>query len=146
MFRLRMVGSIIRTTGLGHITLVFCGLFLACSLIIAASEPAAEGWGNALWLCFQTVATIGFGDVPAATPLVRCTLAALSIVSIFYLAVVTGVVVAACNELVKAQANRSIVAFMDQIEHLDELDRSELKELSRQMKKFRQNCVHRKQQ
>ena len=139
MFRLRMVGSIIRMTGLGHITLVFCGLFLASSLIIAIGEPAAGGWGNALWLCFQTVTTIGFGDVPAATPLVRCTLVALSIVRVFYLAVVTGVVVAACNELVKAQANRSIVAFMDRLEHLEELDREELKELSGQVRDFRRN-------
>ena len=95
--------------------------------------------GNALWLCFQTVTTIGFGDVPAATPLVRCTLVALSIVSVFYLAVVTGVVVAACNELVKAQANRSIVAFMDRLEHLEELDCEELKELSGQVREFRRN-------
>ena len=139
MFRLRMVGKIIRMTGLGHITLVFCAIFLASSLLIALAEPAAGGWGNALWLCFQTITTIGFGDVPAATLLVRCTLTFLSLVSVFYLAVITGVVVAYCNELVKAQSNESLLKLADHLEHLEELDHTQLAQVSEQVRSWRAN-------
>lgn len=132
-----MVGKIVRMTGLGHITLVFCAIFLASSLVIALAEPAAGGWGNALWLCFQTITTIGFGDVPADTLVVRCTLVILSVVSVFYLAVVTGVVVAYCNELIKAHTNESLLELADRLEHLEELDQAELEQISRQVRTWR---------
>ena len=92
MFRLRMIGKIIRQAGLGHITLVFFGIFFLCALAVELGQPSIGSYGDALWLCFQTVTTIGFGDVPAQGALCRAALVFLSIVSIFYLAVITGVV------------------------------------------------------
>ena len=97
MFRLRMVGKIIRQAGLGHISLVFLLVFLACSALIWALDPAIGTWGDSLWFCFQAVTTIGFGDVVATSLAGRVVLVCLSVVSVFYLAVVTGVVVAYCT-------------------------------------------------
>lgn len=137
MFRLRMIGKIIRQAGLGHITLVFFAIFFLCALVMALGQPSVGGYGNALWLCFQTVTTIGFGDVPAQGPVCRGVLVFLSVVSIFYLAVITGVVVAYCNQLISAQNKRSLAKLADQAEHLDELSPQQLKELSAEIRAYR---------
>lgn len=139
MFRLRMVGKIIRQAGLGHISLVFLLVFLACSALIWALDPAIGTWGDSLWFCFQAVTTIGFGDVVATSLAGRVVLVCLSVVSVFYLAVVTGVVVAYCNELIRAQGNRSTLKFLDQLEHLEELSPDELAALSARARAFRED-------
>lgn len=137
MFRLRMVGKIVRSAGLGHITTMFLLAFLLSSMLIWAFDPGIGTWGNSLWFCFQAVTTIGYGDVTVTSGAARIVLACLSIVSVFYLAVVTGVVVAYCNELVRAQTNRSSLRFLDQLEHLEDLSHEELAELSRRARDFR---------
>ena len=129
MFRLRMIGKIVRQAGLGHITLVFLLIFAACAIILHFASPVGS-LGDALWLCFQTVTTIGFGDLPTEGLVCRVVLGFLSLISIFYLAVVTGVVVAYCNQLVAAQAEDSIARIADDLEHLDELSPEQLRELS----------------
>ena len=137
MFRLRMIGKIVRQAGLGHITVVFLILFFACAGLLMVSE-ANDGisFGDALWICFQTVTTIGFGDVPTNTLAARVVLVILSVVSVFYLAVITGVVVAYCNQLVQMHTKESIAHFADQLEHLEELDREQLAEISRRVRTF----------
>ncbi|MGN0038242.1 MAG: potassium channel family protein [Coriobacteriales bacterium] len=137
MFRLRMIGKIIRQAGLGHITLVFFAIFFLCALAVMMGQPSIGGYGDALWLCFQTVTTIGFGDVPAQGALCRAALVFLSIVSIFYLAVITGVVVAYCNQLISAQAKHSLAKLADQAEHLEELSPQQLRELSAEVRAYR---------
>ena len=137
MFRLRMIGRIVRQAGLGHITAVFAVLFFACAGLVCLFERPGADYSDALWLCFQTVTTIGFGDVAVESAGARVALAVLSIVSVFYLAVITGVVVAYCNQLVKAQAEESVARIVDKLERLDRLDRDELAELSRQLRGIR---------
>lgn len=137
MFRLRMIGKIIRSAGLGHISLAFLLIFLVCAALIWVLDPSIETGEDALWFCFQAATTIGFGDAVATSLAGRIVLVCLSIVSVFYLAVVTGVVVAYCNELVRAQSNRSSVQFLDQLEHLEELNPEELAALSARARAFR---------
>ena len=137
MFRLRMIGKINRQAGLGHITVVFLTIFLLCALVIWLGYPQVGGLGNALWLCFQSVTTIGFGDLPTHSALCRVVLVLLSVVSVFYLAVITGVVVAYCNQLIQDQAGRSIAKVQDQLEHLDQLSPEELRELSARIRSWK---------
>ena len=61
----------------------------------------------------------------------------LSVVSVFYLAVITGVVVAYCNQLIQDQADRSIAKVQDQLEHLDQLSPEELRELSARIRSWK---------
>lgn len=136
MFRLRMIGKIVKQAGLGHITMVFLILFLACAFLIATFGADGTRLGDAFWICFQTVTTIGFGDVATEGPLVRGVLVLLSVVSVFYLAVITGVVVAYCNQLVQANAEESVVRMAYRLEHLDELDKEQLSELSRRVREY----------
>ena len=137
MFKLRMIGKIIRQAKLGHITVAYALIFLGCSLGISAASPAVGGLGNALWLCFQTATTVGFGDTATQGLVVRALLVIVSTISVFYLAIITGVVVAYCTEVVKAQAKESIMRFADDLEHLEEKSPEELRALSLKVKNYR---------
>lgn len=130
MFRLRMVGKIVRQAGLGHITAVFFAIFLVCSLVIWLGCPQIATFGDALWLCFESVTTIGYGDLPTSGIVCRVAIVLLSVTSIFYLAVITGVVVAYCNELIQSQSKQTVAKMAHDLEHLDELTPEELRELS----------------
>ena len=137
MFKLRMIGKILRQAKLGHITVVFLVVFALCALVVALAYPGVGNYGDALWLCFQTVTTVGFGDVPTNSPIVRITMVVLSIISIFYLAIITGVVVAYCVELTKQQPDEGVDDLLDDLEHLDEKTPEELREISAKIAEYR---------
>ena len=137
MFKLRMIGKILRQAKLGHITVVFLVAFALCALVVALAYPGVGNYGDALWLCFQTVTTVGFGDVPTNSPVVRITMVVLSIISIFYLAIITGVVVAYCVELTKQQPDEGVDDLLDDLEHLDEKTPEELREISAKIAEYR---------
>lgn len=132
MFRLKIIRSVFRQTGLGAATSGVLAVYLACAVIIYASEPDAITFGDSLWLCFQTMATIGFGDVPADAPLARAVLVVLSLVSVLYLAVLTGSFASYCTNIMQSRAKNTVVRMAARLEHLEDLSRDELVELSRQ--------------
>ena len=60
----------------------------------------------------------------------------LSVYSVFFLALITGVVVSYCSERMAARRDESVAQFIDQLEHLPELSRDELAELSEKVKRI----------
>lgn len=139
MFRFRMIASVIKTAGLGHITAVFLLIFFLCAGLIKYFDPGMVGWDAALWYCYQAVATIGFNDVGITSDFSRVVSTILSITSIFYLAVITGVVVAYCNQLIRAQKHKNVKRFVDEIDelkHLEELTPEELADLSARVREM----------
>lgn len=132
MFRLKIIRSVFRQTGLGAATLGVLAIYLACATVVYASEPTAITFGDSLWLCFQTMATIGFGDVPADVPPARAVLVVLSLVSVLYLAVLTGSFASYCTNIMQSRAKNTVVRMAAQLEHLEDLNRDELAELSQQ--------------
>ena len=101
MRRLRMLVEIERQAGFGPITCLFVVVFLLCSLAVWLADPVANTFGDGMWFSFQAVSTIGFGDVTAAGPVARIATVLLSVVSIFYIALITGVVVSYCNAMLR---------------------------------------------
>ena len=55
----------------------------------------------------------------------------------FYIAMLTGVAVNYCNTLIKLRQKDTMARFMDDLEHLEELDRDELADLSRRVREYR---------
>ena len=49
----------------------------------------------------------------------------------------TGVAVSYCNTLIKLRQKDTMARFMDDLEHLEELDRDELADLSRRVREYR---------
>lgn len=133
----KLLRAVLAHSGLGHATLLFIITFAVCAALLAVGDPGVGGVGNALWCCFEAVTTIGFGDVPVTTSVGRIIVAVLSVVSIFFLAIVTAAVVNYTSELMRARRDESVALFLDKLEHLPELDRDELAALSDQVKRLR---------
>ena len=133
----RAIGLIIKASGLLPSTVAFVALFLVCSVLVALFEPNVNGFANSLWFMFQVVTTIGLGDFTATTFIGRAAAIVLSVYSVFYLALITGVVVSFCSESMRARRGESIAHFLDQLEHLPELSTEELTELSEKVKSLK---------
>ena len=126
MKKLRTLADVLRQAGFVRITGLFLVFYLLCSTAVWLSEPTT-----------LTVSTIGFGDIPAETPVARTITVVLSVISIFYIAMLTGVAVNYCNTLIKLRQKDTMARFMDDLEHLEELDRDELADLSRRVREYR---------
>ena len=132
----RMLGNILRHTGFAHITAVFGMLFLFCSLMVWLADPGCLTFGDGMWFSFEAISTIGFGDIEAAGPIARAATVVLSIFSVFYIALITGVVVNYCSNLIKARQKDTLANFVDSLEHLEEKTPEELAELSARVREY----------
>ena len=132
----RMLVNILRHTGFAHITAIFGVLFLFCSLMVWLADPGCLTFGDGMWFSFEAVSTIGFGDIEAAGPIARAATVVLSIFSIFYIALITGVVVNYCSNLIKARQKDTLANFVDSLEHLEEKTPEELAELSARVREY----------
>ena len=63
----------------------------------------------------------------------------VTIYSSLVIAIVTGVVVNFYTEITELSKKETLTAFMDRLEHLDSMSKDELREISRQVKKFNDN-------
>lgn len=131
-----MLGNILRHTGFAHITAIFGVLFLFCSLMVWLADPGCLTFGDGMWFSFEAVSTIGFGDIEAAGPIARAATVVLSIFSVFYIALITGVVVNYCSNLIKARQKDTLANFVDSLEHLEEKTPEELAELSARVREY----------
>lgn len=134
--KIRAIGPVIRAAGLVPWTVSFVVLFLVASALVAACEPGIDGFGDAVWLMFQVVTTIGLGDYTCVSVVGRGAAIVLSVYSVFFLALITGAVVSYCQERMSARRNASVAQFIDKLEHLPELSHEELVDLSEKVKKF----------
>lgn len=136
MLRLRTLWAVIRRSGLGPLTLAFFVLFALCAVIIWLCDPLTTSLGDALWFCYQAVSTIGFGDITAGRGLARVVTVILSVFSIFYIALVTGVVVNYVNEVIRQRQEGTLSRFMHTLEHLEELSPEELAAFSKSVRTY----------
>lgn len=112
MKKLRTLADVLRQAGFVRITELFLVFYLLCSTAVWLSEPTTLTFGDGLWFSFETVSTIGFGDIPAETPVARAITVVLSVISIFYIAMLTGVAVNYCNTLIKMRQKDTMARFM----------------------------------
>ena len=111
-------------------------VFFAVSVAIWIFEPNITRLFDSIWYCFSVATTIGLGDVLATTLVGRVLSIFLSICSILIIAVVPGVITSYYVESTKLRADESSAKFLDDLEHLPELSKEELVELSEKVKKF----------
>lgn len=137
MLNQKLLRAVLRNTGLARATWVFLATFVAASALLALVDPDVDGFGDALWCCFQSVTTIGYGDITVTSAVGRIIVVALSVVGILFVAVLTAAVVSYCNELMLARRNESLALYLDKLEHLDQLTQEELAELSHRVRRLR---------
>ena len=134
--RLRSILPVVRAAGLVSWSIAFVVLFFVAAFIVAAVEPGVDGVRDGIWLMFQVVTTIGLGDFTCVTFIGRGATVVLSIYSVLFLALVTGAMVSYCSERMRYRRDASVAHFLDQLEHLPELSKEELTELSEKVKRF----------
>ena len=103
-------------------------LIIAFSVYFYAFEPGIETYGDALWLSFSIVTTIGFGDVVITAVFSRVLAVILGIYGLIVVAVFTSVIVNYYNEVrekrqLKSQQeqSRKLEEQQKQIEELQEV-------------------------
>lgn len=139
MKRLRIVKEILNRTHADKILLGFIGFFFLAAFIIWMVEPEFHTFRESIWYCYVAIATIGFGDIVAATFIGRTCTVILSIYSIFVIAVITGVIVNYYIQIIELRKKETLTHLMDKLERLPELNTEELKEISKKVKYFREN-------
>lgn len=137
--RVRAILLIIRAARLVPWTVVFAALFIIGSFIVFMAEPAITSYGDSAWLLFQIVTTIGLGDYTCTTHIGRITVVLLSVYSVFFFALITSGAVSYCIERMRAHRDESVSNFIYQLEHLPDLSKEELEELSAKIRKFDAN-------
>lgn len=113
-----VLGSVLRETRFGQFTLAFLCAFLVCSVVIWLTGDKGETFFDGIWFSFQVVSTIGFGDITTTHFVARIIAMILSVISIFYLAILTGVVVSYFNQAIRIKQKNTLANYVSRLEHL----------------------------
>ena len=126
--------SILKRTHADKIVTGFGMYFLISALVIMLAEPGIHRYGESIWYCFSVITTIGFGDFTAVTVIGRTASIILGLYGVIVLAIIPGIVATYYMEVVNFKNGDCGEAFMYKLEHLDELSKDELKEISEKLK------------
>lgn len=137
MKKLRMLKNILHQTHADKLLLTYLMFVLAIALVIWIFEPNITGYPDALWYCYEVISTIGFGDIILTTFIAKAASVLLTVFSLLIIAVVTGVVTNFYIQIVQLRQKDTVTHFVDKLERLPELSKSELEELSEKVKSFR---------
>ena len=137
MKRLKLFWMVVKRTHMDKLVYVFViSLFIAAG-IITAVEPEINSYGDGLWYTFVACTTIGFGDFAAVTTIGRILTVYMALHEILMVAVIPGVVVSYYLEVIHRRENEKLMGFLDTLEHLPDMSKEELAEISVKIKKIR---------
>ena len=137
MLNLRRFFRVLRRTGLFNMFMGFIICYLVSGLLLFLIEPDVHSFGDGLWFSFVSFSTIGFGDITAGTIPGRIIVIFITVYAMIVLAMVPGVVVSYYNEYLRAKENDTISTFLEKLENLPDLPKSELAEISHRVKQFK---------
>ena len=116
----------------GYIIFVF-----AIAFLILLTDKKIDHYGDALWYCYAVLSTAGFGDVVVTGLLPRILSVILTVYSTIVIAIITGAIVNLYTRIIEMDMEGTVASFMNELEHLQELDHDELKRLSERVSEFR---------
>lgn len=132
----RMLRKAFQTAGADKVIGTYLVVFFACALPIWLIEPGIHSYADSLWFCFASATSIGYGDMAAVTPAGRIITVVLALYSVAVIAIVTAVITSFFTDLARFRANESVREFVDELEHLPELSKEELENLSQRVRDF----------
>lgn len=134
MKRLRIFWKIIKFCYADRITLIYFLTLGASVFLLKLTDPAFNSLSSCVWYLYSVITTSGFGDVIPETVVGKIITIIVGLFSLVMVGLITGVVVNYFTEVAKAKYNESITKFIDQLEHLPELSKEELQEISDRVK------------
>lgn len=133
------LSMLIRSLKLVHfdmILAVYLVVYFVFSLFIWSCDPDIKDLSDALWFTFQTVTTIGYGDLQATSVLGRALTVILAIYSIAIVAIFTGIIAGFYVEIVKLKNKEDVTEFLENLGRLPEMDHDELVKISERAKEL----------
>lgn len=137
MKKIRILRQILKTTRADKIVISFILFTFLSAFIILLVEPNINTYSNALWYCYAVISTVGFGDIVAITFIGKIISVLLTIYSLFVIAIATGVVVSFYTNAIANKYSESRAVILDKLEHLPDLSKEELAEISNIVKKIK---------
>lgn len=132
----KILREVFHIMGADKIIVSYFIFFFIMAFIIWIVEPNIKTFMDSIWFCFATATTTGYGDITAISLIGRILAIILSVYSIAIVAIFTAVITSYFMEQAKIRAKESAREFIDSLQHLDELSKEELRELSAKVKKF----------
>ena len=132
----KILREVFHILGADKLIAIYFIFFILMAIIIWIVEPNIKTLLDSIWFCFATASTAGYGDVTAVTTIGRILSIILSIFSVAVIAIFTAVITSYYMEQAKLRAKESARKFIDDLQHLDELSKEELRELSEKVKRF----------
>ena len=83
------------------------------------------------------LSTVGFGDVVVTGTLPRILSVILTVYSVIAIAIITGAIVNLYTRITEFDLEETVETFINELEHLQELDSDELSNLSKRVAEFR---------
>ena len=122
----------------GTIKVFFAYVIVLCigAVLTWIFEPQVQSLWDGFWFCFVSSTTIGFGDITAVTVIGRLVVIFVTLCGILTVAMVPGVVVAYYTEYLRKREEDTVSTFLEKLEHLPELQKKELEEISERIKNF----------
>ena len=135
--RLITFRRVMKQTGAHKVLVTYLMFVFIAAWIVLLTEPGITRYGDALWYCYDVISTTGFGDVVVHGFIARMISVAVTVYSLIVIAIMTGVFSNFYTQVIREGQRGTLAAFLDRLEHLPELSKEELAELSEKVKKYR---------
>ena len=134
---LHIIRNVLKQSHTDKVLWIYFAFVIVSAFLIWIFEPGISKFTDALWYCYAVISTAGFGDIIVTGPLPKILSVAVTVFSMFVVALVTGVATNYYMQLISIRNNETLEAFIDKLEHLPDLSHEELEELSRRVTLFR---------
>ena len=135
--RRRILIQILKNSAIYKLVIGYLVAFAVIAFLILLFEPTIRTFGNSLWYCFVSCSTIGFGDMVVTAFIAKVLTVILYIYTVVIIALVTAVITQYFLEIAKHRRDKSVSLFLDDLEHLSDLPKERLDEISRQARELR---------
>lgn len=135
--RRKILIQILKNSAIYKLLVGYMITFAVIAFLIFLFEPTVKTYGNSLWYCFVSCTTIGFGDMVATVLISKLLTVVLYIYTVVIIALVTAVITQYFLEVAKHRRDESVSLFLDDLEHLSDLPKERLDEISQNVKKLR---------
>ncbi len=134
---LKMFFEILRQTRTYKILVGYIIFVFVMGLLIMLTDENINNYGDALWYSYTVLSTVGFGDVVVTGTLPRILSVILTVYSVIAIAIITGAIVNLYTRITEFDLEETVESFINELEHLQELDSDELSNLSKRVAEFR---------
>ena len=135
--RRKILFQILKNSAIYKLIVGYILTFAVIAFLIFLFEPTIRTYSNPLWYCYVSCSTIGFGDMVVTAFIAKALTVILYIYTVVIIALVTAVITQYFLEIAKHRRDESVSLFLDDLEHLSDLPKERLDEISRQIRELR---------